>query len=354
MVEAINAVRVGRGLPALVWAAELGAAARRHAADLAAHPGLVHDGSDGSTINSRLRDVGYRPLVWREVVGWGYRGDVGPMLDWWLASPGHVGIVLAGDVVEIGVGYVHAPATNWQHYWCVDFGRRAEVVRPEPAPPPRPYSSYVPVVVGAPTPAVAGVDLLPYLCGDGRSYRVGNGWGSFEIFQSQREGERFYQVKAWDDLSIANYEEFIVTDDTIGRDVDTSPGGGRFYRHFGAPWVPRVMRPGEGFTQAKKVQFYRLVDCAPLYQHSGDVTDTIEFVALHGRYTFRARDWAPVTLEDVVELRWTQGERYWFARGFGLVGWEREHQDANSPAWSAIAEMRPGMGRLARLAIPCL
>ena len=114
------------------------------------------------------------------------------------------------------------------------------------------------------------------------------------------------------------------------------------------------MRVGESFTQAKRVQFYRVSDCAPLGLHSGRVTDTIELVARHARYTFRAREWRPVTLEDVVELRWTQGERYWYARGFGLVAWEREHQDAHAPVWSAISEMRPEVGRLGRLRIGCL
>jgi hypothetical protein len=352
MVEAINAARGGRGLPALAWAAELGAAARRHAADLAAHPGLMHDGSDGSTIDSRMRDAGYQPLVWREVVGWGFRGDVGAMLDWWLASPGHVSIVLDGDVREMGVGYVHAPETNWGHYWCVDFGRRAEMPQPPPPPPrPRPYSSYAPVVVGAPTPAAATFDLVSYMRGDGRTYRVGNSWGSFEVFQTQVEGDRFYQVKAWDDLSVVNWEEFVVTDGYIGRDVDTSPGGGRFYRQFGAPWVKRHMRVGESFSQGKRVQFYRSSDCAPLGTHSGQVVDTITLV----EHLAEWRSPFGVAVPDVVVLRWEEGgEAYRFGRGWGLVGWERRHQDSNSPVWSGVAEMRPGVGKLARLAIPCL
>ena len=31
------------------------------------------------------------------------------------------------------------------------------------------------------------------------------------------------------------------------------------------------------------------------------------------------------------------GEFYFYARGYGLVGWERQHQDPDTPAWSAIA-----------------
>lgn len=202
----------------------------------------------------------------------------------------------------------------------------------------------------------AAVDLLSYLRGDGRSYRVTNADGGSEVFQSQWEGNQFYQVKAWGDLSVVNWEGFVVDEQHIRRDVDTSPGGGRYYRQSagsgpGAPWVKRRMVAGERFTQGKRVQFYRLSDCAPLALYSGDVTDTITFVALHPTYAFRTG----VRLADVVELRWEQGgERYFYARGFGLVAWERAHQDPNSPVWSAIAEMRPDVGKLTRLRIGCL
>ena len=211
------------------------------------------------------------------------------------------------------------------------------------------YSLYMPAVITSPA-----LDLLDYLRGDGRAYRVGNGWGSYEVFQTQAAGDTFHQVKAWDDLSVVNWEGFSFDNEFIRRDVDTSPGGGRFYRQFGAPWVRRYMQPGESHAQFKRVQFYRVSDCAELTAYSGDVTDVIEFVAHHERYTFPARDWGPVTLEDVIELRWTQGERYWYARGFGLVGWRRDHSDPHSPAWSAISEMRPDVGQLTRLRINCL
>jgi len=167
--------------------------------------------------------------------------------------------------------------------------------------------------------------------------------------------DRFYQVKAWDDLSMVNWEGFSVDGEYIRRDVDTSPGGGLFYRQFNAPWVRRFMTPGQSFTQGKRVQFFRLDSCVPVEQYSGDVIDTIKFVAHHPRFTFPANGWEPVTLDDVVELAWTQGgESYWYARNYGLVAWGRSHQDVNSPQWSAICEMRPDVGRLTRLPINCL
>ncbi len=59
MLAAINAARAARGLHALMADERLGDAAGRHAADLASHPGLLHTGSDGSSIDQRIRAAGY-------------------------------------------------------------------------------------------------------------------------------------------------------------------------------------------------------------------------------------------------------------------------------------------------------
>lgn len=359
MLERINAVRLEHGLPALRESAILAEAARRQAVDLSRNQWLIdsgrwHEGADGSSIADRLRRAGYYPAGWLEIVGWGWGGDAGQMFGWWMNSPVHRDVILSAEVTEAGSVYLYAPGSWWGHYWCVDFGRPVGQVV---VGTPRPYSVHVPVVVapGTAAPGTAAIDLLPYLRGDGRSYRVGNARGSFEVFQTQAEGNRFWQVKAWDDLSVVNWEEFTVDGEFIRRDVDTSPGGGLFYRQFDAPWVRRFMRPGETFTQGKRVQFYRLDSCAPVEQYSGDVIDTIKLVAHHARYTFPANGWEPVTVEDVVELEWVQGgEAYWWARGYGLVGWARRHSDPNSPQWSAICGMRPGVGRLERLGVNCL
>lgn len=360
MLDRINDYRAGRGLPALTDNVLLARAAWWQSVDLARSPWLIesgrwHEGADGSDIGARISRAGYRAATWKEIVGWGFSGDGVAMFNWWVNSPVHRDAILSDKITEAGVAYFVAPGSAWGHYWCVDFGRPLGTA--VAVGTPRPYSVNMPVVVGAgETPSNStGLDLLDYIRGDGRSYRVGNARGSFEVFQTQSDGERFWQVKAWDDLSVVNWEGFTVDGEFIRRDVDTSPGGGRFYRQFDAPWVRRFMRPGETFTQGKRVQFYRLDDCAPVEQYSGDVIDTIKLVARHARYTFPANGWEPVTVEDVVELEWVQGgEAYWFARGYGLVGWARRHSDPNSPQWSAICGMRPGVGRLERLWVGCI
>ena len=352
MVEAINAARAARGVGALRADERLTAAAQGHAADMAAHPGMIHVGSDGREGGERIRAAGYNWRKWGEIVGWGWQGQIAPMVDWWLSSGNHAPYLLDAEMVDVGVGYA-AGLGPWGHYWCVDFGRPLAEEKPAPPgvepPAPPPHVVYAPIVVGAPTPA--GIDLLDYLRGDGRAYRVGNQRGTFEVFQTQTEGERFYQVKAWDDLSVVNWEEFVVSERAIGRDVDTSPGGGRFYTQLGAPWVARRMRVGESFSQGKRVQFYTLEDCRPSAANSGTVTDTITLVEQLAEW----RSVFGVELRDVIRLRWEEGgEEYVYARGLGLVAWRRAHNDQNSPEWSAISEMRPEVGKLARLRIPCL
>ena len=359
MFGAINEARTRRGLSPLQSDARLVQAARLHAEDMAA--GRVnldnsHIGPDGSTVVQRVGRQGYGAAAAREMTGWGWGSwTESAQLAYWLGSPAHAAIIYDGTLSDTGVAYLRQAVswTNLDQWWVVVLGRPTAEEKPAPpgTEPPAipPHVVYAPIVVSG--AARAGIDLLEYLRGDGRAYRVGNQRGTFEVFQTQDEGERFYQVKAWDDLSTVHWEEFVVSGETIGRDVDTSPGGGRFYRQFGAPWVRRWMRPGESFSQAKRLQFYSADDCSEQAAYSGTVTDTITLV----EHLSEWRSVFGVALRDVIRLRWEQGgEDYWYARGYGLVGWRRAHNDENSPVWSAIAEMRPDVGTLPRLVIPCL
>ncbi len=122
IAELINAERVRRGLAPLAWSENLARAARRHAADMAAHPGLVHQGSDGSDGARRILEAGYPAASWLEVVGWGFGGEPGPMVAWWMNSPDHMPKLLSADVEDIGTGYATGLGP-WGHYWAVDFGR---------------------------------------------------------------------------------------------------------------------------------------------------------------------------------------------------------------------------------------
>ena len=69
MLAAINAARAERGVHALAADDRAARAARRHAVDMAIHPGMVHIGSDGTNGGERLLQEGYYWQSWLESVG---------------------------------------------------------------------------------------------------------------------------------------------------------------------------------------------------------------------------------------------------------------------------------------------
>lgn len=192
----------------------------------------------------------------------------------------------------------------------------------------------------AETTPLSTIDLLPFLKGDGRQYEVKNAWGSQERVQTQVDGAHFYHVKN------AQWEQFFFDDEFIYRDVDCSPGNGRFYRMKdadlprGSRWLRRHMTIGETFTQNRQVQFYNKADGSKSDANSGSVTDTMKLVAHHAKHRFPTG----IELNDVIELEWVNGrERYFYAKNYGLVGWARKHDDPHTPPWSAISEIhQPG------------
>ncbi len=119
MVDAINAARAARGLATLQGNDRLATAARGHSEDMATHPGMVHVGSDGAQGGERIHAAGYQWTLWGEVVGWGFEGQIAPMVNWWLNSPDHARRVLDPNMADIGVGYATGLGP-WGSYWTVN------------------------------------------------------------------------------------------------------------------------------------------------------------------------------------------------------------------------------------------
>ena len=188
------------------------------------------------------------------------------------------------------------------------------------------------------------IDMFDYLCGDGRLYEVG-GTGGQERFQTQKDGHRFFIVKN------ANWEELWADSDYIWRGFDTSPDNDRYYiqkeaGHEGARWANRHMQVGETFRGfGHHVQFFMKGDCSRSDRNSGRATNVTTLVAHHDAIT-----WNNIVIRDVIELKGIGEERYFFARGFGLVGW--------SAPWgqSGVAEVHASGARPdnVRLRIPCM
>ena len=192
------------------------------------------------------------------------------------------------------------------------------------------------------TPPTNKYDLLPYIEGDGTLYEVKNSSGGQERFQTQIPsgsiGE-FWQTKN------QHAEQLFADTSYIYRGWDTSPGNNRFYQQqepkgaTDSKWLPRYMAIGEEFVVSLWVQFYNW-DCSKSDANTGQVTDSRKLVA---HYDVWESPYG-ITLNDVVEIHWLNGgEKYFYAKGFGLVGWSRIHDDPNTPISSAISEIHaPG------------
>ena len=100
----VNAERARHGLGPLRASRRLGAAARRHAADMVSRRYFAHE-RPGWTLPGRLRAVGWAGASAAETIAWGCGGLGVPraVLDGWLASPSHRAIVL-GRFNRAGVG----------------------------------------------------------------------------------------------------------------------------------------------------------------------------------------------------------------------------------------------------------
>lgn len=118
VLDAHNAERSRRRLPALGLDPELSIAAQGHADDMARRGKMAHRGGDGSSPFDRIRRVGYSFQGAGENVAYGF-DRVDSVMAGWMRSPGHRRNILGG-YSEIGVG--RAIAQAGASYWCVTFG----------------------------------------------------------------------------------------------------------------------------------------------------------------------------------------------------------------------------------------
>ena len=109
VINALNAYRAQKGLPAYTVNTQLAQAAQRHANDIACHKLYVHTGSDGSTVQSRVKDTGYvAKSVSENVNGNNPPLDGEEAVNWWAndrTEPRHGQNLVSTTFTEIGVGY---------------------------------------------------------------------------------------------------------------------------------------------------------------------------------------------------------------------------------------------------------
>lgn len=107
----------------VTWNGYLAAAARAHAADMAARNYFDHVTPEGKTVSQRVEAAGY--ANWMEVgenIAAGY--TLANVVTGWLNSPSHCKTLMDPTLKELGVGYVYRPGSQYGTYWVQDYGTR--------------------------------------------------------------------------------------------------------------------------------------------------------------------------------------------------------------------------------------
>lgn len=118
IVREVNAFRAQNGLAPLSWNDRLAGAALSHAQDLDRSGTFGHVGSQGSTLQGRLKASGYRWCAAAENVS---RGQPTParVVSGWIGSPGHRENMLKTNVHEAGAAL---SAERGRNVWVLNLG----------------------------------------------------------------------------------------------------------------------------------------------------------------------------------------------------------------------------------------
>ncbi len=129
LLSRINSLRVQNGLLPLALSSNLAASAQTHSNDMAATRNIDHNGSDGSTIESRIQAAGYGR--WSSYGIWGeniYGGQIAKLDDawnFWINSAVHRKNLLSTRYREIGIGVATGSHGT---YYTLDFGAQPDVL----------------------------------------------------------------------------------------------------------------------------------------------------------------------------------------------------------------------------------
>lgn len=107
----------------VTWNGYLAAAARAHAADMAARGYFDHNTPEGVKPAQRAEAAGYTGWqVVAENIAAGY--TLANVTQGWLDSPSHCKTLMDPTLKEVGVGYVYKPGSRYGTYWVQDYGTR--------------------------------------------------------------------------------------------------------------------------------------------------------------------------------------------------------------------------------------
>ncbi len=119
--EKINEIRDQYSLPRFTSSQKITKAALRHSNDMADNNYFSHTGLDGTSAGDRLEQACYRWQAYGEIIAAGYKTPAS-VVNAWMDSPGHRGVILDSELAEFGAGYAYNGSSKYKHYWTVDFG----------------------------------------------------------------------------------------------------------------------------------------------------------------------------------------------------------------------------------------
>ena len=110
-VKLVNAHRIARGLPALIWDSRVAAVAKSHSQQMVDEDFFSHTTPDGVTTWGRLAARGISYSHAGENIAWGQKTGKA-VFRGWLDSPGHRANIEQDSYTHHGVGKV---GTRWTH-----------------------------------------------------------------------------------------------------------------------------------------------------------------------------------------------------------------------------------------------
>ncbi len=129
VLASVNAVRAKAGCGPLKVNASLTAAARLHAGNMAEKNFFSHNGKDGKSFASRIRNEGYRYAQAAENIAAGHPTP-DRAVQAWLDSPGHRRNIMNCKFRDTGIAMVYQPddkplrgkSAGLRYYWVQVFG----------------------------------------------------------------------------------------------------------------------------------------------------------------------------------------------------------------------------------------
>jgi hypothetical protein len=159
LLDQINTLRAGLGLPPYALNASLSAAAAQHSQYMAAACDITHVESNGSTPQSRAAANGYGGTNVSENIYGGGIARASDAWDFWIHSPVHYAGLTSDYETEVGIGI----AGGLCNTYTLDFGHGGSAAAPavavqpaagQAAAPPAPTRYIPPAPTFTPTPTI--------------------------------------------------------------------------------------------------------------------------------------------------------------------------------------------------------